>query len=201
MLGTYIFFMILICFAEAIIALGCVYCHYYTIPSDTKTKLKEQVVAKYGVPEHQQLTLSVDYLQAHFKCCGITGSKDHDEIRNTRGMGGGHSHNMNMNTNMNMNMNMNSGIQTPRNYPLTCCKQHEGTEEPWLKPNPLNPASCQDTVQSVDRYSQGCWKELENWMFIHMLIISGTTGGLALLQILGVLFSLCLIRNIGEDVS
>jgi len=182
MLGTYIFFLILICFVEAALGLGTLYC-WWTFPdaATAKVTLRNQWTTKYTSEPH--FTAAFNHAQYSMKCCGVESGNDYYKM-----------YDQNMKT-----FNI-TGI-----YPLTCCvlSTDYQDEEPWVKPKLLNNARDCDRQDRQDvgkyRYDKGCMEEILRWLWLYLIIIGASSGGLALLQILGVLFSLCLMRNIGEE--
>ncbi|ODN02037.1 Tetraspanin-11 [Orchesella cincta] len=184
MLGTYVFCLLLVFLVEAAAALFCLYFRFY-FPSEVRQNLKLKLDNDYGMEMQEVFTESLDFTQYELECCGIEGYGDYI-----------HSKWVNKTI-------AQKGFQR---VPVTCCVQDKSQEwlqeYPWKEPKPKDPARCQASDPAEFNESlnaQGCWSKLNSWYSLHNLILAATSGGLALLQILGVAFTICLFRNIGEE--
>jgi len=206
----YIFFLIIICFAEAAIALGCVYCHFsFRNSNEIKNGMERNFQERFNstAPDQQLFTEAVNYIQFSMKCCGILGDKDYEGILNRRIQGqGGYNQ---------QQQKKNQG-QRRFEYPTTCCVPEDDffpSDDAWKRPPPKNPDKCQNqNPYETDiyppsplapppdgRYPQGCWTKISEYFGLLTCCIAAGSGGFAILQILGILFSLCFIRTIGEE--
>ncbi|XP_046861108.1 CD151 antigen-like isoform X2 [Xenia sp. Carnegie-2017] len=71
-------------------------------------------------------------------------------------------------------------------FPTSCCKR--STVNCTRAPLKLN-----------DVYQEGCIKGMKDWAKEHLIVIGGIGVGIAVTQILGMIFAICLFRAIGYE--
>lgn len=92
-----------------------------------------------------------------------------------------------------------------RQVPLTCCILHDPSEveEPWQNPRVRDDLACQDLdfkVHEKARHKKGCFGDVEMWFKRESTIIITVGLSIAALQILGMIFSMCLCRNLNDSI-
>ncbi|CAG7723423.1 unnamed protein product [Allacma fusca] len=187
MLGIYIFVLILISLVEVALGLAGGYFRVY-FPGHLGTTLRVKLETDYGKPNHDVFSKAINYTQYELKCCGIMNHEDYVRSGFTNNSISSH--------------NSKNGVQIIR--PLQCCElriEWGGDVEPWEKPNPKELSRCQSSQNSEYTgalYDNGCWMLLQEWYFERNLILIAVSGGLVLLQIFTIIFSICEIRNIPD---
>ncbi|CAG0890902.1 unnamed protein product [Darwinula stevensoni] len=181
MLVTYFLCLFLILCAELTVGIFC-YIYRDFLLKDLQHHLKGKLKRDYGKPEHKTFTDSMDYIQFKFACCGIEGDQDYNQ-----------SH-----------FQIGSTQYGNRHYPYTCCRLSNANDpDAWEKPTPIDPGSC-ETKQSTQntrqtRYTIGCFQELRNWFELESLVLIIIALGVGGMEVFGMIFSICLCRNIGEE--
>ncbi|KAK3924162.1 CD82 antigen [Frankliniella fusca] len=196
MIGVYVMFLVILIVVEMGVAvLTFVYREEFLEGLDTR--LNSELIDKYGVDitNHYQsnniankdFTTAVDFAQYRFNCCGMRNDSDY------------------FNTQWWRQSRAKDSRTGPRNVPLTCCVlANSDTEEPWQSPQPKQEQSCQDDNPRVHerlRYKQGCLLELVLWFRRESTVLVATCSSIAGLQLLGIVLSICLCRNIAEDAA
>lgn len=199
MVVYFVFLFLLLCLELAVAVVTLIYRHQFL--GGMEERLLQQLIKRYGhdSTNNNAFTESIDVAQFQFHCCGIRGDADY----------------------MLTKWKNDSIVSTnnKRNVPLTCCivtngenansgsplsvvsRVFSGTvEEPWQHPTPLDEKACQDNEAAVARHKRGCFKELEVWFRGESTILISIGIGTAAFQIVGMVFSICLCRKLGEDV-
>ncbi|KAE8741371.1 hypothetical protein FOCC_FOCC013070 [Frankliniella occidentalis] len=194
MIGTYVMFLIVLIVGEMGVAvLTFVFREEFLEGLDTR--LSSELIEKYGMDienhylsnnvANKDFTTSVDFAQYRFNCCGMRNDSDYLETQWWK--------------------QSRSKDSRPRNVPLTCCVlANTDTEEAWQSPLPKQEQSCQDDNPRVHerlRYKQGCLLELVLWFRRESAVLVATCSSIAGLQLLGIVLSICLCRNIAEDAA
>ncbi|OXA58962.1 CD9 antigen [Folsomia candida] len=201
MLGTYVFFLILVFLLEAAAAGLGLYGWFY-FPTSIRREVQQKQLHNYGVtdPANEHFTNALNYVQYEFECCGIENKSDWDHSKwksnALQSLGSPSQYGQ-------QTYNSNKKLTVPK----TCCTadklQWQESEEPWNTPKIKNEEHCQGP-ESIDykgySYHRGCWEQIMTWYYRQQLCLTPTLAGLAFLQIIGIVFSICLIRNIGEEV-
>nr|XP_006823920.1 PREDICTED: CD151 antigen-like [Saccoglossus kowalevskii] len=110
--------------------------------------------------------------QLIFECCGVYGYEDYQET---------------------------SWFESsPLAYPVTCCKIVN-----YKSATPVDPEKCYE-MENVDwagKYmnTRGCINQFQSWVHDNVYILGGVSIGVACLQLFGMIFAICLCRNIGDD--
>ncbi|XP_014677645.1 PREDICTED: tetraspanin-9-like [Priapulus caudatus] len=126
---------------------------------------------EYMKSEDQKgMTRAWDWVQQEQECCGFNSYKDYDG-----------------NTNL------------PRGYsfPLSCCKRQDNTEIDNV--TPANEAKCKAMEENFF-YKTPCKASINNWFDDHVIIVIGLGLGIGCLELFGMIFAICLCRNIGEEI-
>ncbi|XP_076116190.1 CD151 antigen-like isoform X1 [Mytilus galloprovincialis] len=80
----------------------------------------------------------------------------------------------------------NATAFTSATVPVSCCRNQ-------------NQPSCNTAYNSTNIYDEGCVDALSNWMTGNLIYLLCVAIAVALFQILGMVFSLCLIKQAGDD--
>lgn len=144
-----------------------------------KYQVSSEVVDQYNGTT--AITAAWNALQMDLECCGSVGPRDY--INNT-----------------NFNWNANPGNPVPR----TCCVQADGVSKDPTNPRPKNLATCYDHAKSGVTsnefvWSKGCYDEFNGWMGSKAAILIGVGIGIAVIQIVGIIFACCLRKQILSD--
>ncbi|XP_052065093.1 CD151 antigen-like [Mytilus californianus] len=157
LLGLYFIFMLFIFMMEGAAAvMGALF--YDQAKPFMSTYVETAMMTKYGDPDYELVTKSVDTLHQKFKCCGFDEPEDWD----------------------------NATSFTGATVPVSCCRNQ-------------NQPSCNTAYNSTNIYDQGCVDALSDWMTGNLIYLLGVAIAVALFQILGMVFSLCLIKQAGDD--
>ncbi|XP_022243468.1 CD9 antigen-like isoform X2 [Limulus polyphemus] len=174
MLLTYFVFLFLILGCEIAVGILAVIFKNKVIKGmedNVTSKLKN----KYGMDE--TITESIDLAQTKFGCCGVKEAKDYDKIKWKLD-------------------NLGQGD----NVSKTCCvlKNHDDIDA-FKNPKPVNETLCQsqDLKQNVKfRHQKGCLEKLEEFIRAESTLLLGIGCGIASLQVFGMVFAICLCREI-----
>ncbi|KAL3842440.1 hypothetical protein ACJMK2_020456 [Sinanodonta woodiana] len=118
-------------------------------------------------------TISLDFLQARFECCGADSFKDY--------LSNPYFYNSTKNISV----------------PDSCCRD-KGTKV--TPPEPINSTACQIEARlqlnnTIELRTKGCFPILTNWLDANSAILIGVVVGIAVIEILGLIFAVCLCRN------
>lgn len=178
LLGLYFAFLLLILIAQVVA--GTLF--YFNVG-----KLKEEMgsvvselIRNYNASGGDSLQEAWDYVQAQVKCCGWVNFSNWTENK----------------------MLMNHSEVT---YPCSCKNLGKNTSFSEIK------GFCSVTVNTTQDgnnpdkwpvYKEGCREKVQNWLQENLGIILGVCVGVAAVELLGMLLSLCLCRHIhSEDYS
>lgn len=119
-----------------------------------------------NVIDFLQFTVSVDYVQAHFKCCAINSHLDYD---------------------MSLWKLQNFG-QRDWVVPQTCCLlKNQNEEGSYLDPKPLNITLCQSLIKhefNRARYKENCFNMIIFWYNRYLSILVSAILFIAVLEIM-----------------
>lgn len=184
MLGLYIFFLLLIMAGE--LAAGILALVYKDKILETGTdvlvtKLQNDTI--YTVDDDNKVTftafgLAMSVSQLELKCCGINGSKDYANSAFSK-------------------------ANEPAPFPLTCCVMKDDSKD--LTDGMDLAANVEDEQKCYTRtdgffYDKGCKQGLEDFFSANAIILIGIGIGIACLELIGMIISCVLIRNLGEEV-
>ncbi|KAJ9590037.1 hypothetical protein L9F63_016853 [Diploptera punctata] len=199
MLITYFVFLFLLLCAELSIAVVTLV-YREQLLTDLETRLITRFQQHYG-QNSDHFTQAVDQVQFTYNCCGIMSDQDYLTSRWR---------------------NDSAGItnRSKINVPLTCCvlanpdvsnsgspisvvsRFFTGTvEESWQHPQARDETACQDLDEEknkIARHKNGCLENVEYLLKIDTTILIGLGIGIASFQVLGMIFSISLCRNLGD---
>ncbi|XP_022244943.1 CD151 antigen-like [Limulus polyphemus] len=174
MLLTYFVFLFLILGCETAVGILAVIFQNKVIrglEDNVTSKLKN----KYGLDE--TITESIDLAQTRFDCCGVKEALDYSKTKWKLD-------------------NLGQGD----NVSKTCCvlKNHDDVDA-FKNPKPLNETMCQskDPKQNMNfRHQKGCLGKLEGFVRAESTVLLGIGCGIAGLEIFGMIFAICLCKEI-----
>ncbi|XP_015906194.1 CD151 antigen-like [Parasteatoda tepidariorum] len=170
MLVVYFLFLFIILAAELAVGVLAILFQDKEM-NEMEGKLKEKLKQKYG--SEIQFTQAVDFAQTKFNCCGVRDGGDYsDSIWKQRSEG--------------------------RNVSPTCCTLKNAKQaDAYLNPQPLNESLCQkEDSNSQYRHQTGCKMKLEGFFRNESMLFIAIGCGVAVLEIFGMIFSVCLCREI-----
>ncbi|XP_060573901.1 CD82 antigen-like [Ruditapes philippinarum] len=173
LLGLYVFFLFIV-FAGELCAGVLMIVYKVEIEDKLDTTLTNSIKEKYGTDSETTLTGSWDVVQIQLECCGGVGPEDYDGSKYV-------------------------GAKT-RNLPPSCCvlsNMKEAEEDP-TKAMPKNDTNCKDKMEGY-YHNKGCKDGLLDWAKSHTAILIGVGIGVACLQIFGIVFALCLCRQVDRE--
>ncbi|GIX91762.1 CD82 antigen [Caerostris darwini] len=169
LLVTYFVFLFLIMGAELAVGILSVIFQNKTLTrlDELSTLLKDE----YGI--NGQTTEAFDFAQTKFNCCGILGPQDYaDSNWMTQDLGKGDT------------------------VAKTCCVLSNADH---LDPKPLNSTGCQSdkaAENSMFRHEKGCLGKIENFLRDMTILFVAIGCGAAALEIFGMIFSICLCKEV-----
>lgn len=145
------------------------------------TGLKQIVSANYKynpqTPEVKAAVKAMDFFQETVKCCGTMGANDWKDTPWQKAS--------------------IANSTTPgkaRLVPDSCCK------EPGVKGSTCNEGVTVTGISLLTKINtQGCYKAGFAWIKDHMWHLGGAAIGVAVIQLFGIVFAICLIKAIRED--
>lgn len=174
LLGFYIFFVLLVIFAE--IAAAILLILYKIEIEDKITQLLQDNIKKRYTSD-QTVRSGWDITQLEFDCCGAVGPDDY------------------------FNITFNPTI-VGQNVPLTCCvltNKAEAVENP-SKATALNTTQCFAKPRNdTFIHQKGCTSSLKDWAVKYSAIIIGIGIGIAVLEIFSIFWACCFCRTIGKE--
>ncbi|XP_045413824.1 CD82 antigen [Lemur catta] len=140
-----------------------------------------ELIRNYNSSHEDSLQEAWDYVQAQVKCCGWVSYYNWTE-------------------------NADLMSRTEVTYPCSC--EDKGEEDDSLF---LRKGFCEATDNSTQSgnspedwpvYKEGCMEKVQAWLQENLGIILGVCGGVAVIELLGMLLSICLCRHVhSEDYS
>ncbi|XP_076346407.1 CD9 antigen-like isoform X2 [Tachypleus tridentatus] len=174
MLVTYFIFLFLILGCETAVGILAVIFQdkvIKTLEENVSSKLKN----KYGLDE--TITESIDLAQAKFDCCGVKKALDYDKSKWKL-----------------------DNLGQDDNVSKTCCVlKNRDDDDAFKNPIPLNGTLCQsqDSKQNMNfRHQKGCLIKLEEFIRSESTVLLGIGCGIAGLEIFGMVFAICLCKEI-----
>lgn len=80
--------------------------------------------------------------------------------------------------------------QSGKLLPVSCCQLDASNQ-------PVNADTCQKKEDNY--YKSGCKEKLVDWVNSHSIILIGVGCGIAALQIIGLVFAICLCRSLNQE--
>lgn len=182
----FVLLFLLMCIELGIAVIALIYKEHFV--SGLQNRLTDQLIQNYGHKNSNEKYISfsnsVDFAQYKFKCCGINGDEDYlaSKWRND-----------------------SQATTEKRQVPLSCCIQQEPgeVEEAWQNPKVKDDLACQDTDLKTNekaRNKKGCLDDIEMWFTREATILITVALSVAALQVLGMIFSMCLCRNLHDSI-
>jgi tetraspanin-18 len=129
------------------------------ISGSIKDSLKSSLTDHYVGADKNALTVLWDYTMANIKCCGVNSHEDFKDAKKF--------------------------AQANKKVPEACCI----LQGDLAKLQPKNKTCTQEPTDSNSYWKNGCFVALMQRVWIHKLMAVGIGVGLALLQLLGVIFA------------
>lgn len=173
LLGVYIFFVLLVIFAE-IAAAVLLILFRVEIENNVETLLQKNIRERYNTDS--VVRFGWDIVQLEFECCGSKDQDDYKYINNTE------------------------FIIKKQPFPISCCvlnNKDAALEEPSTAA-PKNRTECFAKTDTF-YHKTGCKDNLKEWALEHSTIIIGVGIGIAVLEIFNIVWACCFCRNIGKD--
>ncbi|XP_053417269.1 CD82 antigen [Nycticebus coucang] len=179
LLGLYFAFLLLILIAQ--VTAGIL---FYVNMGKLKQEMGSIVadlIQNYNSTHEDSLQEAWDYVQAQVKCCGwidFYNWTDNAELMN----------------------------HTEITYPCSCEDKEEGDDSVILRKGfckaPGNETQHGNSPEDWPVYQEGCMKKVQAWLQENLSMILGVCGGITIIEVLGMLLSICLCRHIhSEDYS
>ncbi|XP_058519120.1 CD82 antigen [Ochotona princeps] len=178
LLGLYFAFLLLILIAQ--VTAGVLF--YFNVG-----KLKQdmgsivtEIIRNYNASSEDSLQEAWDYVQAQVKCCGWVSFYNWTE-------------------------NAELMNRTEVTYPCSC--EVKGDEDDGLAVaqgfcEAVNATQSGNNLEDWPVYQEGCMEKVQAWLQENLGIILGVCVGVAVIELLGMLLSVCLCRHIhSEDYS
>lgn len=169
LLVTYFIFLFLIMGCE--LAVGILSVVFQDRMLGTLEDLSTTLKKEYGIS--RTTTEAFDFAQTKFRCCGIFGPGDYEESAWKL-------------------EDLGKGDEVSK----TCCLL---LNDDHLDPRPANTTRCQSaspTENLTFRHQQGCLQKLEEFVKKTSILLVGLGCGMASLQVLGMIFSMCLCKEV-----
>lgn len=182
MLGTHFAFLLAVFLVFAALGILAV-TSQATLISDVEDKLQTRLRDRYNQTGQGIFTVAIDFIQVERQCCGVRDSSDY----------------------LNSKWSNSSYAKTPdlKEVPNTCCVlKNQNDTTAFLHPRPKNSQLCQSNSREEGgpfRHSQGCMMKIRHWFEQETTILLCASLGVAGLMIFGMLFTVCLCRNVEED--
>lgn len=173
LLGTYFAFLFLILACELAIGIFAVISQD-KIMSEMTGNLNNALKQDYGKKTH--VTTAFDWAQTKMQCCGVQGAEDYAESA----------------------WKIES-ISRGDNVSKTCCRMKDADDPDAHKnPKPINETLCQDIhmKQNIYRHTKGCLEALEEFVREESTLLIAVGCGVAGLEIIGMIFSICLCKEV-----
>ncbi|XP_076970582.1 CD82 antigen [Tamandua tetradactyla] len=179
LLGLYFAFLLLILIAQ--VAAGAL---FYFRMDEVKQEMGDivsKLIKNYNASSDDRLQEAWDYVQAQMKCCGWVSS---------------------------YNWTDNAELMSRPNvtYPCSCKMREDKDSGPPVMTGfcevPRNRTQSGNSPEDWPVYPEGCVEKVQAWLRENLSVILGTCVGVAVIELLGMLLSICLCRHIhSEDYS
>ncbi|XP_027693628.1 CD82 antigen [Vombatus ursinus] len=181
LLGLYFAALLLILVAQVTTGI-LVYVHSDAVKEEVSTIVSD-LISNYDPDNHEQKTIqdAWDYVQSQVSCCGWTSY-------------------------LNWTANVNLMNRTEVTYPCSCSNtsSFDINEEDLIR-NGFCTLSNNTQVNDPDMwpvYTKGCMERVQKWLQDNLGVILGVSIGVAVIELLGMILSICLCRHVhSEDYS
>uniref|UniRef100_A0A8C5UZ25 Tetraspanin n=1 Tax=Microcebus murinus TaxID=30608 RepID=A0A8C5UZ25_MICMU len=140
-----------------------------------------ELIRNYNSSREDSLQEAWDYVQAQVKCCGWVSF---------------------------YNWTDNAELMSRAEVTYPCSCEDKGQEDDSLFPRkgfceaPGNSTQSGNSPEDWPVYKEGCMEKVQAWLQENLGIILGVCGGVAVIELLGMLLSICLCRHVhAEDYS
>ncbi|XP_070564073.1 tetraspanin-18-like [Ptychodera flava] len=177
MLWTYFLLVFIILLAEIVCTI-LLFVFKSEVESFLKTKLNETMSEDYGKSDQELYTQAIDAIQITFDCCG---TNYYTDWKNTNWY----------------EMHKN----TSKEFPQSCCliRGKDKIIKRGEIPEPVNATVCfNGNYPNQFMSSEGCYPKIYRQFNNNIWIIGGVGMGIAVLQLLGIVFAICLLRNLKD---
>ncbi|XP_077994997.1 CD151 antigen-like [Glandiceps talaboti] len=184
MLWTYFLFVFIILLAEIVCTI-LLFVFKSKVEQFLEKKMNETMIMDYGKADEDLSTQAIDAIQLTFDCCGTKSYKDwmqtwwYEAEKNTSGA-------------------------DAWMYPQSCCvvSGKDKIIKDGTLPQPMNVTACKGgdsiAVPNDAMHDNGCYDKIYTYIRNNIWIIAGVGLGVAVLQIFGLIFSICLLRNMKD---
>lgn len=176
LLVTYFIFLFVVLGAELTIGILAVIYREQLLES-LGEQLSNKLRHYYTAKDHEAFTQAIDYTQVKFNCCGIHNASEYVDSTWEKDSRGG---------------------STTFTVPKTCCVLDKNDTNAYLNPTPLDENLCYQDNPNY-RHQKGCLHSVKDWVKYESEILIGVGLGIAGLEIFGMIFAICLCRNLGEE--
>jgi len=146
------------------------------VESELKERLSAEINSEMTLESSDPFTHAVNVLQMEFECCGAEKYTDYQEDGNIMVL-----------------------TNNTRRVPKSCCVAATGDlGNPTLSDEDWEECSDAATSGGDEVKQQGCYDSLVNWAKEHALIVAGVGFGLAVIEILGIIFACCVRSKISS---
>ncbi|XP_078670645.1 tetraspanin-18-like isoform X2 [Branchiostoma floridae x Branchiostoma belcheri] len=169
------FILLLLIFAAEIVAAVLAFMFRAKTEQVLSDMMNKTLQEDYKGPKAQDPTSAAwNYVQIIFGCCGTTGYQDW----------------------LTSNWVQNQGQGTRMNFPSSCCVRDKAS----LDNKPTNETACfADPTNSAYMNADGCFEKMKSEFQEKILIIAIVGIAIAAVMILGMVFSICMVRNMEEN--
>ncbi|XP_006157818.1 CD82 antigen isoform X1 [Tupaia chinensis] len=179
LLGLYFAFLLVILIAQ--VAAGVLFYFNMGKLKQEMGSIVSELIQNYNGSREDSLQEAWDYVQAQVKCCGWT-------------------------TFYNWANNTELMSRTNVTYPCSCERSGEEDVNFSVKKGfcqaPHNRTQSGNDPEDWPVYQEGCMEKVQAWLQENLGVILGVCVGVAVIELLGMLLSLCLCRHIhSEDYS
>ncbi|GAU98402.1 hypothetical protein RvY_09554 [Ramazzottius varieornatus] len=179
MLVTYFAVILLILLAELVTGILMVI-YKNQLEQSLQENMQMNLQTNYGGGTEGQraVTNGFDFAQYTFRCCGVKGSVDYNA------------------SSWSANQPADARLQVP----LSCCRAERISFDNIQPDNREKCMSGDEMVWTGFRYGNGCYDQVKTYIGSANGILIGVGVGIAALELLGMIFAICLCRNIDYDI-
>ncbi|XP_076448599.1 CD151 antigen-like isoform X2 [Babylonia areolata] len=191
MLGTF-FILILLLLLGLMVTGVLAYAYRDQIGEHVLRELYRSLNTTYGLTGHKSVTESWDFLQKVFGCCGVEGGVNSSTswafYRNT--------------------VWFHNQTDAYREFvPDSCCRSQVsdnlsrcmGMAVGSTRFIPVQLPPVYPGMENSQLYTEGCYSAFITFLSDNIRVLGGVAGGIALMMIMAMVFSICLCRRIQDD--
>lgn len=177
LLGLYFAFLLLILIAQ--VAAGVIFYLYMGQLKEEMGNIVLKLIQDYKEQPDNSLQDAWDYVQAQAECCGWVSFQ-------------------------NWTNNMELMNRTNITFPCSCKKLDDDSRlvAKGFCHAPHNQTQSGNNLEDWPVYQEGCMEKVQEWLKENLGVILGVCVGVAVVELLGMLLSICLCRHVhSEDYS